>query len=256
MKNLWKVSLGVLAAGLLLAARPSSAGEESWRKAYSLEGVDRVSVENVNGEVVARSWDRNYVRVSAVKRGSSWQIENTLIRVTQKDGEIKVETAPLRPRHHLFSFFFHSGRLARVDYELLLPAATALKLQNVNGAVRAEDREGHLTAETVNGRVEIRGARGEVTAETVNGRIFYSSGPAFHETKLETVNGGVEAELPEGAAFRYRLQTVNGRLEAGDREFRGHAFGGRELEGDFNGGSTLLRAEAVNGSIRVTFRKP
>lgn len=256
MKRKATIALWALGAILLAGASPAAAEEESWRKAYSLEGVSRVLVENVNGEVVVRTWDRSYVRVSAVKSGSSSIRRDTLIRVTQQGDEIKVETVPLHRRHHLFSFFFHSGRLARVDYELLLPEATELRLTTVNGSVRAADRSGHVKAETVNGRVELAGIRGEAVAETVNGRIFYSSGPVFHEARLETVNGRIEAELPEGSAFRYRLETVNGSLEAGDREFHGHAFGGKELEGDFNGGATLLKAETVNGSIQVTFRKP
>jgi hypothetical protein len=262
MKTHWRISLGTLVAGgtvvvvLLAGARPVAAEEERWQKAYSLEGISRVSVENINGDVAAKTWDRNYIRVSAVKTGSSSRLHDTLIRVTQHGDEIKVETVPLRRRHHLFTFFFHSGRLARVDYELLVPAATPLGLSDVNGGVHAQGREGQLRVETVNGRVEIQDARGEVHAETVNGRISFSSGPVFHETRLETVNGGIEAELTEGAPFRYRLETVNGSLEVGDRQFHGRSFGGKELEGDFNAGSTLLKAETVNGSIHVSFRKP
>ncbi len=255
MKTHARILPGLMAALLLIAARPAAAEEERWQQAYSLEGVHRVLVENVNGEIAARTWDRDYVRVSAVKSGLSFLLRNTLIRVTQRGDEIRVRTTPLR-RHHLFSFFFGSNRLARVDYELLLPAATELRLVNVNGTVRAEARAGRLEAVTVNGRVEVEGAGGETEARTVNGKISYASGPVFHETRLATVNGRIEAQIPEGTAFRYRLETVNGHLEAGDREFRGRGFGGKELEGDFNGGSTLLRAGAVNGSISVSFRKP
>lgn len=256
MKTHRKLLLGLLAAALLAGARPAAAAEEHWQKAYSLEGVSRVSVENVNGEIAARTWDRNYVRVSASKSGPSFLLRETQIRVTQHGDEIRVETIPLHRRRSLFSFFFRSGRLARVDYELLLPAATELGLTNVNGSVRAEGRAGRLRATTVNGRVDVQGAGGETEATTVNGRIVFACGPAFHDTRLKSVNGRIEAELPEGTAFRYRLSSVNGRLEAGDREFTGHAFGGKELEGDFGGGSAMLSASAVNGSITVSFRKP
>jgi len=38
---------------------------------------------------------------------------------------------------------------------------------------------------------------------------------------------------------------------AGDRESRGHGFGGRKLEGEFNGGKVDVHAETVNGGIRI-----
>jgi DUF4097 and DUF4098 domain-containing protein YvlB len=238
-----------IAAAFALCAAASPAATETFEKAYSLDGVSKVRVENVNGGITVRSWDRNYARVTATKTGSSAALENTLIRVTQPSGEIRIETISVR-KHHLFFFLFSSQRLARVDYDLLLPAATPIKTETVNGSVSIVSRTGEIRAETVNGGIDMRGVDAEVRAETVNGRIFVSQ-QTSRETRLETVNGSIEVEFPADASLKYTLETINGSMEVGDRRSHGHGFGMKSFEGEVNGGRTLFKASSVNGSIRV-----
>src|SRR5690242_9933510 len=140
----------------LAAAASLSAATETWEKAYSLEGVSRVRLENVNGGINVRTWDRNYVRVTATKTGSPAALSHTVIRATQPGGEIRIETISTR-RHHVLFFFFPSERLARVDYELLLPATTPIKMETVNGSISIGPRRGEIRAETVNGGIDMRG---------------------------------------------------------------------------------------------------
>ena len=62
-------ALGLLL--LLLAAVPLAAAEdEVFDKAFSMEGISRVSVENVNGRIEAQAWDKPYLKVHAVKTAS------------------------------------------------------------------------------------------------------------------------------------------------------------------------------------------
>jgi len=248
MKSLRRTA--VFAAALVAFAAAARGATETFEKAYSLQGVDRVRVENVNGRVDLTAWDRDYVRVTAVKSGTPSALENTLIRVTQPGAEIKIETVALR-HEHLFSFLFGRNRLAKVEYQIFLPATTAVRLETVNGSVDVDGRQAETRAETVNGSVHLRGIRGVVHAETVNGRISLEREGDAQDTFLETVNGSIEAEFPAVASIRYHLSSINGRLEAGDREARGHAFGGRKLEGEFNGGRFEVKAETVNGSVRI-----
>jgi hypothetical protein len=255
MKRLGNQAFRILAALAVLGAAGAARGAtENWERAYSLDGVQTVRIENVNGDVAARTWDRDYVRVTASETGSRTSLDNTMIRTSQSDGVIKIETAT-RHRHHFF-FFWHSDHLARVDYELLLPAGTELRLETVNGSVRTQDRRGRVHAETVNGRVEIENSTGEVRGETVNGKVRVLATGEPQDMRLETVNGSIEVEVPEGSSIRYEMKSVNGRLEAGDREASGRRIVGHRLEGDFNGGRALLKAETVNGSIRLSFVKP
>ena len=237
-------------AASFVAAAAVSAATETFEKAYSLEGVSRVRLENVNGGINVRSWDRNYIRVTATKTGSPASLSHTIIRATQPGSEIRIETVSTR-RHHVFFFLFSSERLARVEYELLLPATTPIKVETVNGSISIGARKGEIRAEAVNGGIDMRGVDAEVHAETVNGRIFVSQ-QTSRETTLETVNGSIEAEFPSDASLRYKLETINGSMEVGERRSHSkHALGMKSFEGEVNGGRALVKASSVNGSIHV-----
>src|ERR1700687_5708335 len=62
---------------LLTLARPLMAGgrEEVFEKAYSMDGVTKVSVENVNGHIEAIAWDKPYFRVYALKQATGSRAE-------------------------------------------------------------------------------------------------------------------------------------------------------------------------------------
>ncbi len=108
-----------LAAFLLLPAGALAASQqEVFEKAFSMEGVSRVSVQNVNGRIEASAWDRPYLKVRAVKTASGGEAEETLrlteIRVRKIGDEIRVETVNPR-RHKLFGFLdfgWHNARAA------------------------------------------------------------------------------------------------------------------------------------------------
>lgn len=237
------------AAAALLLAGAAVAGTETFEKAYSLQGVDRFRLENVNGRVEITAWDRDYVRVTAVKSGTSWAVENTVIRITQPGSEIRVETVPLH-RQHFFSFLFGGHRIAKVEYTILLPATIPVRVETVNGSVHVEGRRADTRAETVNGSLELRKIQGVLHGETVNGHISLAREDC-EDTDLETVNGSIEADLPGTASFRYRLSSVNGSMEVGERRSHAHALGIKSFEGDVNGGKALVKAGTVNGSIRI-----
>ena len=72
-----------------------------------MEGVTKVSIENVNGHIEATAWDRPYFKVRAVKKATGGRAEETLrlteIRVHKVGDEIRVETVNPK-RRRLFGF--------------------------------------------------------------------------------------------------------------------------------------------------------
>src|SRR3984893_18539069 len=69
---------------LLTLARPLVAGgrDEVFEKAYSMEGVTKISVENVNSHIEASAWDKPSFRVHALKQARGSRAEETL-RLTE-----------------------------------------------------------------------------------------------------------------------------------------------------------------------------
>jgi hypothetical protein len=247
-----------LAAFLLLPAGALAASQEDvFDKAFSMEGVSRISVQNVNGRIKATAWDRPYLKVRAVKTASGGEAEETLrlteIRVRKIGEEIRLETVNPR-RHKLFGFLDFGWHNARVDYELHFPAGTAARLETCNGQVQATGFENSIACDVVNGSIELTGVGGPVRATTVNGGLRIAFRGPLKKSELETVNGSVEVAFDRASSVRYDLQTVNGRIE-GDFELAVEGkHGPKEARGSYNGGSESLHCETVNGSIRLRTR--
>jgi DUF4097 and DUF4098 domain-containing protein YvlB len=245
------VALVCLAA--LAAAAPALA-EEVFEKAFSMEGVTRVSVENVNGQIEAQAWERPYLKVRAVKQASgsrsSDTVKQTEIRVRKLGEEIKIETITPR-RRKLFGFLDLGTGGVKVDYELWIPAAATTHLETCNGRVAANGFAGDFSVDSVNGSLELRDLGGPVKATTVNGSVRVAFKGPLRKSHLETVNGSVEVVFDKASSVSYDLETINGRIESDfDLKVEGK-YGPKEAKGSYNGGDQTLRCETVNGSIRL-----
>lgn len=244
-----------LAFSLLLPATALSARqEEVFEKAFSMEGVSQVSVENVNGGIKAIAWDRPYLKIRAVKTahggGSEEILRKTEIRIRKEGERISIETINPR-RHRLFGFLDFGGRKARVDYQLHIPASAETHLETCNGRVQAVGFGGALACDAVNGSIELREMDGPVKATTVNGSLRISFRGPLRRSRLETVNGNVEVVFDRNSSVRYDLSTVNGRIE-GDIDLAVEGkYGPKEAKGSYNGGAETLRCETINGSIHL-----
>jgi len=241
--------LVAVCAGALVAGQ-----DEVFDKAFSMDGVTRISIENVNGKVEAFAWDKPMLRVRATKSASGSSAEETLklteIRIRKVGDEMRIET--INPnRHKLFGIFDWGGSHARVDYELYFPATAEARLQTCNGHVSASGFGAAVAADAVNGSIELKDVRGPVKATTVNGSLRIAFRGPLRHTQLETVNGSVEVAFDRASSIRYDLETVNGRIE-GDIELAVEGkHGPKEARGSYNGGTETLKCETVNGSIRL-----
>ncbi len=237
-----------------LAAPAASRAEEVFEKAFSMEGVTRVSVENVNGQIAAQGWEKPYLKVRAVKQGtgmrSAEMVQQTEIRVRKIGDEIKIETISPR-RRRLFGFLDLGSGGVRVDYELKIPAAATTHLETCNGRVEAAGFHGDFSVDSVNGSVELKELDGPVKATTVNGSVRVAFKGPLRKSRLETVNGSVEVLFDRSSSVAYDLETINGRIESDfDLKVEGK-YGPKEAKGSYNGGGEPLRCETVNGSIRL-----
>ena len=243
-----------LATLLFAPAMVLTAGEDVYEKAFSMEGVSRISVENVNGRIEASTWEKPYLKVRAVKKATGTRAEETLaqteIRVRKVGDEIRLETINPR-RHHLFGFLDFGWHNPRVDYEVHFPPGTTVRLETTNGQVLGTGFEGPVSCDVVNGSIELTGVGGPVKAATVNGALRIAFKGALKKSDLETVNGSVEVAFDKSSSVRYDLTTVNGHIE-GDIDLAVEGkHGPKEARGSYNGGNESLRCETVNGSIRL-----
>lgn len=156
-------------------------------------------------------------------------------------------------RRFVFDFdgLFHR-RQKRVNYALRVPPTLTLDISTVNGRIVTRGVSGATEAATVNGTIDIEtvGTQ-ELQATTVNGRVRAKFLESFQGARFKTVNGGVEAILPQNASFAVDLSQVNGDFEASFPLSIHSNPGSRRVSGEVNGGRHELKITTVNGDVQL-----
>jgi hypothetical protein len=241
-----------LAGVLFLAtALAFSAGEvrEEFHKTYPLAATGRVSLSNVNGSVRVSAWDREEVKVDAIKRARS----DEALKEAEIVVDARADAIDIRTRYPEHRNRHDDG--ASVDYTITVPRRARLdELKTVNGSVEIEGASGEVRASSVNGAV--RGVRllGEVGLSTVNGRVEAEfERLEGKRVSLKSVNGTVVVRLPQGVGLHLNAATVHGEIESDfDLTVRRIRFApGRDVDTVLGGGGSDVQLRTVNGSIRV-----
>jgi DUF4097 and DUF4098 domain-containing protein YvlB len=226
---------------------------EEFHKVYPLSAQGRVEISNINGAVHISGWDRNEVKVDAVK--SAWtkeRLDEARIEVEADQNEISIRTE--YPHHdHNFSFGEHNNP-ASVEYTITVPRQAQLdKINLVNGRLDLQGVAGDVRASCVNGRIEARNLQGRSELSTVNGTLEASVDQLpSSELKLSSVNGTLRVTLPSDANAELKASTVSGNIsdDFGLPVIQ-HHYVGRSLHGQLGGGGTLVKLSNVNGEIEI-----
>lgn len=240
-----------LGVASLVAAGPL---REDFDQTYTVAADGRVSLENVNGSVQVSVWDRNAVRVQAVKEADTREdLENLRIEVTESASALRIVTRMPQDEAR-----WSGHRHLSVEYTLTVPRGASLDtIDLVNGSLTVAGLKGGLRAELVNGDVEAKSLAGNVRVETVNGRtdVEVDATVSGQRIELESVNGTVELRLPATASATVHAETVNGGI---DNDFgldvRKDDIVGREMDGRIGAGAADVRLENVNGRVSLVRR--
>lgn len=202
----------------------------------------RLDVNNLAGEIVIRTWDRDQVRVTADES------RRVRTEVTSSGAVVRVR-ARARRGH------------GSVDYVITVPNWMDLDLAGTFTDVIVEDAGGQVTVETVQGDVAVtgggglvsinsvhgdllvEGSRGRVFAKSVDGDVTIRS--ATGEIVAETLNGDIGLDLVTSNSVQ--ASALNGEII-----YRGAIEdGGRYFFGTHNGDLVILIPEAANATVTV-----
>ncbi|HUP43725.1 MAG TPA: DUF4097 family beta strand repeat-containing protein, partial [Thermoanaerobaculia bacterium] len=215
------------ALALLVAASPALAVELEKRleKTYDLGAGGEVAVRNVNGAVVVEGWDRDVVRVEAVKKvraGSRERAEEALerleVRVKHEGDRLEIRTHRPDSSSGFLSWVFGRHVQGDVRYTVTVPRRTDVEIDTVNGRVTIRGVAGEVEADTTNGRIDVEDVRGSVDAGTTNGAITVAlraveEGRAM---RFSTTNGSIQLSLPRSARVSLDASTTNGGIDLDD----------------------------------------
>ncbi len=249
----------VLTQPVAIAATSRSASSDNdfeWN--YKLKPGQTLKIQGVNGDIQARPSDDGEAHVHARKHGRRSDPATVRIEVNTSDDGVAVcaiypsrrgqeNTCDLDQTHQ-----HNDNNDVVVEFDVEVPRGVTFKPQTVNGTIEANDLDGPVQAGTVNGNVTISSSDW-VTAGTVNGSIQAVIGDRHWSDPLTfgTVNGSITLQLPRGADCDLDLGTLNGNVETDFPITVSGRMNRHHLRGTLGEGGGKLKAETVNGSIRL-----
>jgi DUF4097 and DUF4098 domain-containing protein YvlB len=241
---------------------PCSGGEgsqelrEEFHQTYPLSATGRVSLENINGGVQIKVWDRAAVQVDAIKKAYKQnRLAEAQIRVSSTEESIRIAT-----EYPYQNQTFNSGERrydnpAIVEYTLTVPRKAMLEsIELVNGSLDIDGVEGSVKASSINGRLVARGLSSDAKLSTVNGQLE-ATFLKLEESKpisIGSVNGNVTLIIPSNANASIRAGTVHGSISSDfGLKVKHGEYVGHSMDGQIGTGGPRIKIGNVNGAIRV-----
>jgi hypothetical protein len=209
-----------------------------------------------NGGITVEAWDEPGVRVRAVVTANApteQEARELAGRVQLQVGGDRVSaTGPERaPDGQGRS---RDNRWWSVSYRVSVPRSTALDLLTRNGGIVVRGVHAAVRFDTTNGGVQLDGLGGSVVGRTRNGGVKVAlTGSRWDGEGLdvETTNGGVTIEVPQGYSARFEASTVNGGVRS-DIPVAGElGRNARQLSATLGSGGAPVRVRTRNGGVRI-----
>jgi hypothetical protein len=169
--------------------------------------VSVLQVENPDGQIHARGWDRAEYSLEACR---------IVAAQTQGDADRLLNEVAVSRAGSRFSATGPAGEAAawQVVFILHAPTDAALDLETRNGPMDARAIDGALKARAANGPISIRDCSGSVEVHTDNGPISWRGGGG--DVQLSANNGPISLRLSteDWNGPRLEARTTNGPLSA------------------------------------------
>src|SRR5215468_2089664 len=241
---------------LAIAAHASDhrgALSEEFHQTYPISSDGRVELDNINGSVHISSWDRNEVKVDAVKYADSKErLEEAKIEIESGKEYVSIRTRYPDDDHN-WNWGSHNNP-ASVEYTLTVPRTARLdEIKLINGALDVTGVSGEVRASCINGRLEAHDLAGRAKLSTVNGRMdAHFAQLSGQDIELNSVNGSLELIIPSDSNAEVEASTVSGGISNDfGLHVNHHKFVGHDLRGEIGTGGAHIRLSDVNGRIEI-----
>lgn len=242
-------------------SRPAGGGKSTVTiaRTWPASSVRELRVFEVDGSISVEASETDEISLVATATGhldvKKGEENDGLFQTTLEGDTLRIGRKQRHRKERRFTFdfdnFFHR-RQKRIDYALRVPPTVTLDVGTVNGRIVTRGVSGVTEAATVNGTIDIETVGTQsLEATTVNGRVRCKFLESFQGARFKTVNGGVEAILPQNASFAVDLSQVNGDFEASFPLSIHSNPGSRRVSGEVNGGQHELKITTVNGDVQL-----
>ncbi len=250
--------LFTLAGGALAGQRETrELLREEFHQTYQLAADGRVVLHNINGPVHIQGWERNEVRLDAVKTA----YKQTRLTEATIEAQATADSIEIRTRypHESQSFTDEAPRRydnpASVEYTLTVPRGARLEsIELINGALDLAGLSGETHASCINGKLTARAVSGEAKLSTINGTLDAAFGQldAAKSISLSSINGQVSLTLPSDINASVKASTIHGTIT---NDFglpvRQGRYVGAALAGQLGQGGPRIKLNNINGTIHM-----
>jgi DUF4097 and DUF4098 domain-containing protein YvlB len=245
-------SLFLLALGAHASDHRGALTEE-FHQTYAITADGRIELDNINGAVHISSWDRNEVKVDAVKYADTKErLDEAKIEIDSGKDYLSIRTK--YPSHdNTWNWGSHNNP-AGVEYTLTVPRGVRLdEIKLINGSLDISGVTGEVRASCINGRLEAHDLAGRADLSTINGRLEAKFDQlAGQSVELNSVNGSVDLTIPSDSNAEVEASTVSGGI---NNDFglhvNNHRFVGHDLRGELGNGGTHIKLSNVNGRVEI-----
>lgn len=236
---------------------PTQELREEFHQTYPLSATGRVSLENINGGVQIKVWDRAAVQVDAIKKAYRRdRLAEARIEVNSSEENIRIQTEYPNENQTFRSGEGRYDNPAMVEYTLTVPRKAMLEsIELINGSLEIDGVEGNVKASSINGRLTARGLSSEVKLSTVNGPL-HATFTRLDEPKsisLGSVNGNVTLIIPSNSNASIRASTVHGGISTDfGLKVKHGEYVGHSMDGQIGTGGPKIKLGNVNGGIKIS----
>ncbi|HEY2460018.1 MAG TPA: DUF4097 family beta strand repeat-containing protein [Candidatus Acidoferrum sp.] len=236
----------VLLVFAAVAAVPGFAISKEFNQTYPLQPGGTFDLQNVNGTVEVRGWNRDEIEIHAVKTAKNQESDLALVSIDVDAKPSGVSVVTRYPQNE--------GVEVAVEYTVRVPYGAHVEhLATINGTLRVAGIDAVDDLHTVNGNIEVYEGGGNVHAHTTNGNVRLElahlekrNGPT-----AETTNGSVLLAVPADTQADLEARCLNGNFSSELPVALESSLHPRETHGKFGHGGATIRLNTVNGAIRI-----
>jgi hypothetical protein len=222
-----------------------------------------IEVQGINGEIVAEPTGGSEVQVIALKTSRRSDVNSVKMKVVEHAGGVTIcALYPNEDGEYPSSCggdakqrTTHGGiknNDVQVNFTVRVPQRVGFVGKTVNGSITATSLNGNVITQTINGSIKIS-TSGYAEAKTINGDISARLGDSNWSNALnfQTINGGIDLELPSGLGASIDAETLNGSFSSDFPLSITTLTGRKHVKGVIGVGGRELLLRTINGSINL-----
>jgi DUF4097 and DUF4098 domain-containing protein YvlB len=225
-------------AVLTLGARPVRAQEGTLDTTFNVRAGTALVVNNQQGEVVVRAWNRSQIRLVA-------EYDRARIEVDESAGRVSVRSVSRHGDNE-------------VSYTITVPNGTPVEVGGVSTDVNLSGVCGPATVNTVSGDVNVQCASGDVLIQSVSGDVVVAdarggveAGSTSGDVDVHGARSDVSAHSVSGDISLYQIDgaQVSAETVSGEIQYSGRIQDSGRYQFEAHSGDVTVQ---VTGTLNAT----